>query len=94
MNNLRKSMGLNNMFRPYEYEKFKAVNPLLSKKMYQYLRENGTEWKILIGFPVKIKWSNEVLKPLWFFDEKNYKNDIIYKNRYNSDFISNCIADE
>ena len=68
--------------RPYEY--YKAINPELTKVMYDYLRGNGSLWKVKCGKEVHIKWSNEPpLKRIWWRDTdkcfcsrfKNYYED-------------------
>ncbi|MFE3869873.1 hypothetical protein ACFX5F_01390 [Flavobacterium sp. ZS1P70] len=69
--------------QPYDYERYRAVNPKLTKKMYEFLRGNGSEWKILCGVYVKIQWTNEVLEEVWYLNcSGHYKNGEIYKNRY------------
>jgi hypothetical protein len=62
------SEGLHRNPEPYNYEAWLEVNPLLTKKMYDFLHGNGTTWKIACGKEVRIKWSNEVLKPVWWLD--------------------------
>ncbi len=52
----------NNRFAPYNFEMFHDFNPNLTKEVYGFLRENGTEWKIICGFAVKIKYSNHSLE--------------------------------
>lgn len=78
---LEKVLGLEYTMQPYDYERYKAVNPNLTEKMYRFLRGNGEEWKILCGEEVVMKYENEVLEHAWYL-----KNDEIYKNRYNSDY--------
>lgn len=69
--------------QPYNYERYKAVNPKLTKRMYEYLRGNGSEWKILCGVEVKIKYENEILEEVWHRNLKgSYKESIFYKFRY------------
>jgi hypothetical protein len=69
--------------QPYNYERYKAVNPNLTKSMYEYLRGNGSEWKILCGLHVKRPWSNDVLEPVWYLNGGElYKDGVFYKNRY------------
>ena len=81
---LRIELGNLGRLQPYNFERYKAVNPNLSEKMYRFLRENGTEWKILCGEKVIMKYENEVLEPVWYL-----KNDDIYNNRYNPDYYLN-----
>lgn len=81
---LRLELGNLDRLQPYNFERYKAVNPNLTEKMYRFLRGNGTEWKILCGEKVVMKYENEVLQPVWYL-----KNDEIYKNRYNPDYYLN-----
>lgn len=71
-----------NVFRndkPYEH--YHKINPQLTRKMYDYLRGNGSLWKIGCGHSVKIKWSNEPpLKEVWYL-----KTDECYQNRFKQD---------
>jgi hypothetical protein len=51
------------------------MNPKLTRRMYEFLRENGCLWKIRFGKRVTIKWENEVLEPVWYLDtEENIQN--------------------
>jgi hypothetical protein len=87
--NLEKELGLdyNHRLQPYDYEKYNAVNPNLTKDMYHFLRGNGSEWKILCGLKVIRKWSNDVLEPVWYLNGGElYKDGEIYKNRYNPEY--------
>ena len=69
--------------QPYDYERYRAVNPKLTKEMYEFLRGNGSEWKILCGLKVTRQWSNDVLEPVWYLNGgERYKDGEIYKNRY------------
>jgi hypothetical protein len=71
----KKSFGLTNRMPPYNYEKYKAINPALSKKMYNFLRGNGTLWKVNCGQRVVMKYENEVLEAVWWLDTpENYAN--------------------
>jgi hypothetical protein len=61
------------------YEHYREINPELSLKMYNYLKGNGSLWKVSCGVGVRIKWDTEPpLKAVWFLN-----NDECYKNRYN-----------
>lgn len=86
VNEFKKEHGFNNRLNPYMYEDFKTVNPKLTKKMYDFLRGNKTEWKILCGVRVEMEFENEVL-------EENLSlklvNSHIYPKRHNSDFYLN-----
>lgn len=63
MNNLEEILGFEKQsFQPYNYNRYLAVNPNLTVRMYEYLRGNHSEWKILCGISVKICWENEILK--------------------------------
>jgi hypothetical protein len=71
---------------PYMFEEFKAFNPSLTKEVYNFLRGNGSEWKIICGFPVHIKYSNHKL-------EENHKlmmaNLKVFENRYLPEYYLN-----
>ena len=73
-------------FQPYNYERYKTVNPKLTKRMYEYLRGNGSEWKILCGIHVKIQFENEELDEVWYLKGgEYYKTTDFYKYRYMPD---------
>ncbi len=72
-------LGYFHKFNPYMYENFKAFNPKLTKRMYEYLRGNGSEWKILCGIGVNMRYENEMLEPIWVLQ---FINKDIYENRY------------
>ncbi len=59
------------------YDHYKKINPELTLKMYNYLKGNGSLWKISCGHGVKIKYDNEELKPLWYLDTPE-----CYENRF------------
>ncbi len=71
---------------PDNFELFKGFNPNLTKEVYKFLRENGTEWKIICGFEIKIKYSNHFLKGNNDLLLSNLK---VYKNRYNREYYLN-----
>ena len=71
---------------PYMYDDFKAFNPKLTKRMYDFLRGNSSEWKILCGIGVSIKYENEVLEPVWMLQ---FINKGIYENRYIPEYYLN-----
>jgi hypothetical protein len=74
-------------FRPKRNEKgfdhYKEINPLLTLRMYNFLKGNGSLWKIECGKEVKIKYDTEHLLPVWYLDTpqcycnrfKNYYHD-------------------
>lgn len=78
--------GLTNRLNPYMYEEFKKVNPLLTKKMYNFLRANKMEWKILCGVKVEMQFENEVLERNWILEIVNAD---IFKQRFNPSFYLN-----
>ncbi len=63
--------------KPYSH--YKEINPELSLKMYNYLKANGSLWKVGCGVGVSIKWDNERLAPVWWRN-----NEECFKNRYNN----------
>jgi hypothetical protein len=69
--------------QPYNYERYKAYNQNLTEPVYQHLRKNRAEWKILCGLSVSTHWGNEILKEMWYLNLKGlYKDSVFYKNRY------------
>ena len=70
-------MGFNINIEPYNYERYKELNPKLTKKMYNYCYHNGTLGWIRCGKKIVIKFDNEVLMPVWFLDTSDN-----WKNRY------------
>ena len=73
---------------PYNFELFKEFNPNLTKEVYKFLRDNGTEWKIICGFEIKIKFSNHFLRGNNDLLLSNLK---VYKNRYIREYYLNPI---
>ena len=55
-------------YEPYDYEKYLAINPTLTKRMYNFLYDNRTLWKVLCGKEVRLQWTNDVLKAQWWLD--------------------------
>ncbi len=72
----KKSLGLDGSHRePYDYERYKELNPKLTKKMYDFCYHNGGLWKIRAGQKIIMKYENEVLEPVWWLDiPENHKN--------------------
>lgn len=69
--------------QPYNYERYLAVNPILTIRMYEYLRDNNNEWKILCGIRVKIEWENEILDEVRFRKGgEGYKLTLFYIHRF------------
>ena len=64
---------------PDNFEFFREFNPNLTKEVYEFLRGNGTEWKIICGFEVKIQFSNHSLEGNRDLMLANLK---VFKNRY------------
>jgi len=79
VNEFKKEYIYSNMLNPYMYEDFKKVNPKLTKKMYDFLRGNKTEWKILCGVEVEMRYENEIMRGNWML---GIVNEHIYKHRY------------
>lgn len=71
---------------PYMYEEFKAFNPSLTKEVYNFLRGNGSEWKVICGFPVLIKYSNHKLAANHKLMMANLK---VFENRYIPEYYLN-----
>lgn len=86
VNEFKNKHGFNNRLNPYMYEDFKKINPKLTKKMYDFLRGNKTEWKILCGLRVEMEFENEIMERNWILE---IVNEDIYKHRYNPSFYLN-----
>jgi len=86
INEFKKIHGFDNRLNPYMYEDFKKINPKLTKRMYDFLRGNKTEWKILCGVAVEMKFENEILLKNWLL---GIVNEHIYKNRHNPNYYLN-----
>ena len=71
---------------PYNFELYHAFNPNLTKEVYEFLRGNGTEWKIICGFEVKIQFSNHYLEGDSGLMMSNLK---VFKNRFISEYHLN-----
>lgn len=76
-------MQYKHKLNPYMFDAFKGFNPKLTKKMYKYLRGNRTEWKILCGIEVKIKYEPDLLEPIWSL---RFINNEIYENRFDPSY--------
>lgn len=86
INEFKKVNGFTNKLNPYMYEDFKRFNPKLTKKMYDFLRANKTEWKILCGVKVELDFGSEVLQENWIL---KYVNMEIYNNRFRPEYYLN-----
>ena len=73
---------------PDNFEFFREFNPNLTKEVYEFLRGNGTEWKIICGFEVKIQFSNHSLEGNRDLMLANLK---VFKNRYIPEYHLNPI---
>ncbi|WP_395051166.1 hypothetical protein [Flavobacterium sp.] len=69
--------------QPYNYERYLAVNNNLTKEVYEFLRSNHSEWKILCGIGVHYRYCNLHLDEVWNVKgSDHYKESDIYKYRY------------
>lgn len=69
--------------QPYNYERYKAINPNLTEEVYSELRKMGAEWKILCGLEVNTHWGATLLKEVWFLKNGNgYMETDFYKYRF------------
>ncbi|MEY2702988.1 MAG: hypothetical protein RLY43_1626 [Bacteroidota bacterium] len=71
---------------PYNFELFHAFNPNLTVEVYNFLRENGTEWKIICGLEVRIKFSSHFLESNRDLTLANLR---VYRNRFVPDYYLN-----
>jgi hypothetical protein len=58
----------NSYTEPYNYERYKELNPRLTKKMYHYCYHNGKLGWIRCGKRIVMKYENEILEPVWYLD--------------------------
>lgn len=74
LNNFCKESGISNgKLEPYDYEKYKAINPKLTETLYRRMREGGALWKITLGRKHTDKYVNETLEGSWLLQMKaNY----------------------
>jgi hypothetical protein len=71
------------VLQPYNFERYKKINPNLTESVYKQLRINGSEWKILCGLSIFTHWGNEILKEVWYLKgDEHYKDSDFYKWRY------------
>lgn len=81
---LKKQQGLVPIeLQAYDYNRYKSFNPNLTESVYQHLRQNGAEWKILCGLSVYTHWGCEILKEVWWLkNNSGYMNTEFYKSRF------------
>ncbi len=51
---------------PYDFEKYKSINPKLTVEIYEYCRKNRSLWKIKCGKRIYIPWTKHVLEETWW----------------------------
>ncbi|HRE76241.1 MAG TPA: hypothetical protein PLL09_00305 [Flavobacterium sp.] len=80
----KKSMGIKQrVLQPYNFERYKAVNPHLTEEVYKFIRQNSSEWKILCGLSVHSPWGVEILPEVWWLKGgEKYKETDFYKYRF------------
>ncbi len=71
---------------PYNFESFHAFNPNLTVEAYNFLRENGTEWKIICGLEVRMKYSSYFLESNRDLTLANLR---VYRNRFVPEYYLN-----
>jgi hypothetical protein len=71
---------------PYNFELFHAFNTNLTVEVYNFLRENGMEWKIICGLEVRIKYSSHFLESN---RELTFANLKIFAKRFVPDYYLN-----
>lgn len=69
--------------QPYNFERYRNINPNLTEDVYRQLRINGNEWKILCGLSVRTHWGDEILKEIWELKcDELYKHSDFFRFRY------------
>jgi hypothetical protein len=50
----KREMGLDTTYKlqPFDYEKYRLINPELTVAVYERLRKSGAEWKIVAGIEI------------------------------------------
>lgn len=77
--NFLKSEGMNkHKLQPFDYEKYKSINPKLTEEAYEICRRNGWEWKIMSGKAIYNFWTL-IVPPVWYLDSGD---DIENRNKY------------
>jgi hypothetical protein len=71
---------------PYNFELFRRLNPCLTKEVYDYLRGNKSEWRIICGHKVSLKYSKNLLEGR---TDLTLANINIYNNRYSPEYYLN-----
>lgn len=70
----------------YNFELFHRINPRLTREIYNFLRGNKSEWKIICGHEVKVSFSNHVLESR---TDLTLANVNVYHNRYSPEYYLN-----
>ena len=79
------------LFESYNYEHYLAINPKLTKKMYEYLRVNGSLWRVRFGKHCRIQWTDEVLERVWWRNLEDDNNNRYLEYNFNDRFTKpNC----
>ena len=86
MNTIEKMLENSYTLSPNNFELFHAFNPNLTLEVYNFLRGNGTEWKIICGFEVRIKHSSHFLEGN---TDLLLNNLIVFRNRCVPDYYLN-----
>ena len=86
MNDIDKLLKTGCKLSPDYFELFHAFNPNLTREVYNYLRGNRSEWKIICGFEVKIKYSKHFLEGNRDLLLANLK---VYNNRFIPEYFLN-----
>lgn len=86
MNTIEEMLENGYTLAPYNFEQFHAFNPNLTVEVYNFLRGNGTEWKIICGFEVRMKYSAQFLESNRDLPLANLR---VYRNRFVPDYYLN-----
>ena len=62
----------------YDYESYKAINPKLTNKMYNHLKNNRNLWRVVSGLRCEMEFENEVLEEVWWLNKFNGSIDKWY----------------
>jgi hypothetical protein len=81
----KKSIGMKpHKLQPYDYEKYRSINPKLTEEAYKICWKNSWEWKIVSGKPIYNIYQL-IVAPVWYLDSGN---DIINRAKFYTNYYS------
>jgi hypothetical protein len=81
---LKQSLGIKpDKLQPYDYNKYRSINPNLTEEAYEICWRNSWEWKIVSGKPIYNIYQL-IVPPVWYLDSGD---DIENRNYYYRSFF-------